>query len=84
MLRLTYPDGTVAEAHEPGAQALLLAAAGAQRAYSVKTLATRLDISERTAYDLIRNGDIRYVCAGKKNYRVSEAAVAEFLGDRAA
>ncbi|MFD1873879.1 hypothetical protein [Hymenobacter bucti] len=41
----------------------------------------RLDISERTAGELIRQGKLRYTCAGKKNYRVSELAVREFLGD---
>lgn len=44
-------------------------------------LTVRLNISERTAYDLIREGKLRYTCAGKKNYRVSELAVREFLGD---
>ena len=44
-------------------------------------LAQRLRISERTAYELLREGKIRYSCAGKKNYRVSELAVREFLGD---
>ncbi len=41
----------------------------------------RLDISERTAYELIRTGRLRYTCAGTKNYRISEAACREFLGD---
>lgn len=44
-------------------------------------LTQRLDISERSAYDLIREGKLRYTCAGKKNYRVSELACREFLGD---
>jgi excisionase family DNA binding protein len=44
----------------------------------------RLDISERTAYELIRSGRLRYTCAGAKNYRISEAACREFLGDIAA
>ena len=47
-------------------------------------LTQRLFISERTAYDLLREGKIRYTCAGKKNYRVSELAVREFLGDKQA
>ena len=47
-------------------------------------LTQRLRISERTAYDLVRDGKIRYTCAGKKNYRVSELAVREFLGDKEA
>ena len=47
-------------------------------------LTQRLRISERTAYDLVRDGKIRYTCAGKKNYRVSELAVREFLGDKQA
>ena len=44
-------------------------------------LTKRLRISERTAYSLVREGKIRYTCAGMKNYRVSELAVREFLGD---
>jgi hypothetical protein len=44
-------------------------------------LTQRLDISERTAYALLSEGNLRYTCAGKKNYRVSELAVREFLGD---
>ena len=44
-------------------------------------LTQRLDISERTAYELLRTGQLRYTCAGKKNYRVSERAVREYLGD---
>lgn len=51
------------------------------KVYSVKTLAHRLKIGERNAYELIRGGHIRYVCAGAKNYRVSEMAVREFMGD---
>jgi excisionase family DNA binding protein len=47
-------------------------------------LTQRLDISERTAYELLRSGKLRYTCAGKKNYRISEAACREFLGDIAA
>ena len=46
-------------------------------------LTQRLDISERTAYELLRSGQLRYTCAGKKNYRVSERAVREYLGDMA-
>ncbi len=44
-------------------------------------LTRRLDISLSTAYALITEGKLRYTCAGKKNYRVSELAVREFLGD---
>lgn len=44
-------------------------------------LTQRLDISERSAYELLRTGELRYTCAGKKNYRVSERAVREYLGD---
>jgi excisionase family DNA binding protein len=36
-------------------------------------------MSQRSAYDLIREGRIRYACAGAKNYRVSELAVHEYL-----
>lgn len=56
-------------------------AAELSKAYSVKSLAERLEISKRSAYELIRRGHIRYVCAGAKNYRVSEQAVREFMGD---
>jgi hypothetical protein len=44
-------------------------------------LTRRLDISLSTAYALLSEGNLRYTCAGKKNYRVSELAVREFLGD---
>lgn len=44
-------------------------------------LTVRLNISERTAYQLLRDGKLRYTCAGQKNMRVSELAVREFLGD---
>nr|GFB33862.1 hypothetical protein [Tanacetum cinerariifolium] len=44
-------------------------------------LTRRLDISLSSAYALITEGKLRYTCAGKKNYRVSELAVREFLGD---
>ncbi|MGI4867486.1 MAG: hypothetical protein ACRYFZ_26440 [Janthinobacterium lividum] len=44
-------------------------------------LTRRLDISERTAYALLGEGKLRYTCAGKKNYRVTERAVREYLGD---
>jgi hypothetical protein len=44
-------------------------------------LTRRLDISERTAYTLLSEGSLRYTCAGKKNYRVTERAVREYLGD---
>ncbi|MGI4738487.1 MAG: hypothetical protein ACRYG7_25240 [Janthinobacterium lividum] len=44
-------------------------------------LTQRLDISLSTAYALIGEGKLRYTCTGKKNYRVSERAVREYLGD---
>ena len=49
--------------------------------YSVTTLAKRLGISIRSVGDLIRDGRIRYTCCGAKNYRISELACREFLGD---
>ena len=79
MLRCTFPDGTVAEADDALSQQQLLDLAQASRTYTVKTLALRLDISERSAYELIRQGLIGYACAGAKNYRVCEAAVLRFL-----
>jgi excisionase family DNA binding protein len=69
MLLTTYSDGTKTE----------LAGTAAQQVYTVAELAARLKISERRAYDLIRNGDIAYCCAGSKNYRVGEPAVQHFL-----
>ena len=45
-------------------------------------LTLRLDISERSARELIRTGRLRYTCAGAKLYRVSEAACREFMGDK--
>ncbi len=44
-------------------------------------LTQRLACSERTAYEILRTGKLRYTCVGKKNLRVSELAVREFLGD---
>jgi hypothetical protein len=41
-------------------------------------LTERLDISERSAYDLIREGKLGYCLCGKKNYRISERAVRRF------
>lgn len=82
MLKITFPDGSVAEADGAESEQRLLEAVSTKReVYTVKTLARHLDIAERNAYDLIRNGDIRYVCAGKKNYRISHQAVCEYLGD---
>ena len=49
--------------------------------YTVTTLAERLGISVRSCGEIIRNGRIRYVCCGAKNYRISEGAVRIFLGD---
>ena len=80
MLKLTYPDGTIAEADDKEAQETLLADATRRRAYTVEALAERLDISQRCAYDLIRNGKIDYACAGgTKGYRVGEPAVERYL-----
>jgi excisionase family DNA binding protein len=81
MLRVTYPNGTVVEATDPASQKQLTEAVKLSTTYTVKTLATRLEISERSAYDLLRGGLIRYFCCGAKNYRVSEQAVREFQGD---
>jgi hypothetical protein len=44
-------------------------------------LTERLGISQRSAEQLLRDGRLRYVCAGKKLYRISERACREFLGD---
>jgi excisionase family DNA binding protein len=59
------------------AQALAKEAA-LSKAYSVETLAKRLEVGKRAAYDLIRQGLIGYYCCGAKNYRVSERAVRRF------
>lgn len=69
MLLTTYSNGTKTE----------LAGEAAQMVYTVAELAARLKISQRSAYDLIRNGEIAYCCAGTKNYRVGEPAVQHFL-----
>jgi excisionase family DNA binding protein len=80
MLKVTYPDGTVAEATDKESEQTLLADANKRRAYTVQALAVRLNISERCAYDLIREGKIAYVCAGgTKGYRVGEPAVERYL-----
>lgn len=44
-------------------------------------LTIRLGISQRSAEQLLRDGKLRYACAGRKAYRISERAVREFLGD---
>jgi hypothetical protein len=44
-------------------------------------LTERLNISERTAYELLRAGKLRYTLAAQKCIRISELAVREFLGD---
>jgi hypothetical protein len=46
-------------------------------------LTERLNISERTAYELLRTGKLRYTLAAQKCIRISELAVREFLGDAA-
>ncbi len=79
MLRLTYPNGTVLEASDEVSQRLLLEESRQQQVYTVAELALRLRISERSAYDLIRNGEIAYCCCGAKNYRIGEPAVQRFL-----
>ena len=80
MLRVTYPDGTIAEADDQEAQQVLLADATRRRAYNVQALAVRLGISERCTYDLIREGKIAYACAGgTKGYRIGEPAVERYL-----
>lgn len=55
--------------------------AALSRAYTLKTLAERLDIGLRSAQSLLASGRIRFVLCGQKNYRISELAVREFLGD---
>lgn len=41
-------------------------------------LTERLDISERSAYQLLRDGKLGYCTCGQKNLRVSERAVRRF------
>jgi excisionase family DNA binding protein len=87
MLRHTTSAGTF-ETDDPATMQLILDSANAaeqaalRKIYSVKTLAERLGLSQRRTYDLLTAGKIRYTCAGRKNYRVSELAVREFLGDK--
>ncbi|TPG66095.1 helix-turn-helix domain-containing protein [Hymenobacter nivis] len=47
--------------------------------FTVEKLAEVLCISTRSAYELIRQGLINYNCLGKKNYRVTEADVVDYL-----
>jgi excisionase family DNA binding protein len=87
MLRLITSTGIFEASDQQTIDVLLAAVTLAEqeklsKVYSVTTLAKRLSMSPRRAYDLIRDGKIRYACAGIKNYRVSELAVREFLGDR--
>jgi excisionase family DNA binding protein len=79
MLRLTYPSGVILEATDEASQQLLLEEQRHHQVYTVTELAARLRISERSAYDLVRNGEIAYACCGTKNYRVGEPAVQRFL-----
>lgn len=44
-------------------------------------LTNRLDISERSAYELLRTGKLRFATLGKKNIRVTEKAIREYLDD---
>jgi excisionase family DNA binding protein len=86
MLRQITTSGTF-ETSDPATARLILDSANEaeQKAlakiYSVNELALRLGLSVRRTYDLLTNGKIRYACAGIKNYRVSEQAVREYLGD---
>ena len=79
MLRLIYPNGIVFEATAEASCLLLLAEQREYQVYTVSELATRLKISQRSAYDLIRGGEIAYCCCGAKNYRIGEPAVRRFL-----
>jgi excisionase family DNA binding protein len=79
MLRLIYPNGVTLEATDEASQQLLLDELRQQQVYTVAELAIRLKISERSAYDLIRNGEIAYASCGAKNYRIGEPAVRHFL-----
>lgn len=79
MLRLTHPSGVTLEATDEASQQLLLEEQLQYQVYTVIELAVRLRISERSAYDLVRNGEIAYACCGAKNYRIGEPAVRRFL-----
>ena len=86
MVILTTTNGTI-QFEDPVTTARLLEHEQAQRlaaeaeqahlskVYSVETLAVRLDISTRSAYDLVRTGKLGYCLCGKKLYRISERAV---------
>ncbi len=82
LLEAQQRDRLAAEAEQAALSVVyrLSGEADASRPYG-GLLPRRLDISERTAYELLRTGELRYTCAGKKNYRVSERAVREYLGD---
>jgi excisionase family DNA binding protein len=79
MLRITYPNGVIIEATDEASQQRLLNEQRQYQVYTVAELAARLKISERRAYDLIRNRNIAYCCCGAKDYRVAEPAVRQFL-----
>ncbi|MFD1873890.1 helix-turn-helix domain-containing protein [Hymenobacter bucti] len=79
MLRFIYPNGVILEATDEASQQLLLEEQQHHQVYTVTELAVRLRISERSAYDLVRNGEIAYACCGAKNYRIGEPAVRRFL-----
>lgn len=76
---ISFEDPTTTARLLEHEQAARLAAEAEQvqlsKCYSVETLAARLDISIRSAYDLIRTGQIAYCLCGKKNFRISERAV---------
>ena len=79
MLRLTYPNSLTLEATNEAGQQQQFEELRQQQVYTVAELAIRLSISERSAHDLIRNGEIAYTCCGAKNYRIGEPAVRHFL-----
>jgi hypothetical protein len=79
MLRVTYPSGVILEATDEASQLLLIEEQQHHQVYTVTELAVRLRISERSAYDLVRQDQIAYACCGAKNYRIGEPAVRHFL-----
>lgn len=79
MLRATLPTGIILESDDATQLQQVLAAVSTNQAYTVEQLAARLNISQRSAYDLVRDGKIDHCCAGStKGYRIGELAVRDY------
>lgn len=82
LLEAQQRDRLAAEAEQVALSAVYVIGGEADEQLPYGGLLTRrLRVSERTAYQLLRDNKLRYTCAGQKNLRISELAVREFLGD---